>query len=234
MNTNDKFNLRRLFWLIKNDLRLQTKTMLIVAGTLVVFFALLPLQVASSVTAYFLVLYVGGFIVTSVAFNELHNRNRAYLSLLLPCSNLERFLNKWLLTSIGYALGVLITFYFFSLLSFIVNLLVFHQHIAILNILQPELWIGIAKYIILQSIILLGAIVFRKYALIKTALVLGCFLIVLSAISIIFVWMFCANCFQAGYFVPAILHGGYFIFWVILAPFCWYITYLRLTEYELK
>lgn len=234
MNSSNTLNLKRLFWLIKNDLRLQSRPILIVACTVLIFLALMPFHVANSTAVYFLVLYTGGFIVTGLVFNELHDRSRASLALLLPCSNLERFLNKWFLTSFGYALGVLLIFYLFSLLSFVVNLFIFHQHIPMLNILQTVLWIGILKYVILQSILLLGAITFKKFALIKTALTLGCFLLVFGLFSIVLAWMFCPDCFQGMAFIQAILRGGHFIFWVIIAPFCWYITYLRLTEYELK
>lgn len=234
MNTNNRFDLKRLSRLMANDLRLQAKTILIIASTLVVFFALLPFHILGGTTGYFLILYTGGFIISSFAFNELHDRQRAYLALMLPCSNLERFLNKWLLTSVGYAIGVLILYYLFSLLSFVVNRFVFQQPVAIINVTQPGLWVGIGKYIILQSIVLLGAITFKKYALLKTALALGCVLMIASAFSVLIAWMFCPTCFQGETFITTVFRGGYFTFWVIAAPVCWYVTYLRLTEYELK
>src|SRR5437870_5174244 len=111
MNSPDTIRPQRLLRLLTNDLRLQTKTILITAITVAVFLALLPFHVTGSPDAYFLILYIGGFIVTSMAFNELHDRNKAHYYLTLPCSNLERFLNKWLLTSIGYAIGTLLIYY---------------------------------------------------------------------------------------------------------------------------
>lgn len=227
-------NLNRLGHLILNDLRLNKKMILIVALTLIVFFALMPFHVTGTASVYFAILYIGGFIITSSAFNDLHQYPKAYLSLMLPCSNLERFLSKWLLTSIGYALGVLIIYYLFSLISVAVNILLIHRTIYPLDILQPTLWIGIGKYIILQSIVLLGAITFKRYALIKTALAIGCFFLALGFLSTIIAWIFFPNYFPAWTLLSNAITGSYFFFWIILAPFCWYITYLRITEYELS
>ena len=232
MKTNI-LNIHRLLQLMLNDIRLHAKTILITAATIVVLFALLPFHVTGNSSAYLLILYVGGFIVTGFAFNELHDRSRAHFYLMLPCSNSERFLSKWLLTSLGYAFGVLIIYYLFSLLSVAVNMFLFNRHVNLFDISQPNLWIEIGKYIILQSIILLGAITFKRFVLIKTALVLGCFLLVLSLLIGSVAWIFCPQCSQGWFLFSTLMKGEYFIFWIILAPFCWIVTYLRLTESEL-
>lgn len=227
----NSFSLQRLSRLIVNDLKLHSKTMLITAITLAIFLSLFSM---GGFGVYYIILYLGGFILTSFAFNELHDYRRAHLFLTLPCSNLERFLTKWFLTSIGYAIGVLIIYYVFSLINIAVNSLFYHQVINPLNLLQENLWLSIGKYIILQSIILLGAIVFKKYALIKTALVIASILLILTLFSFSLTWMFCPDCIQSGEFIlQNLLHGIYFTFWVIIAPICWYFAYLRLSKYEL-
>ncbi len=233
MTTNDTFDLQRLSHLIMNDLRIHAKTILIASAALVVCFALLPFHVTGNSASYFFILYTGGFIISSSAFNDLHDNLKAHLYLTLPCSNLERFLNKWLLTSIGYAIGLLIVYYLFSLLSSAVNLMAYNQRVNPLNILQPDLWIGIGKYIILQSVVFLGAIIFKKQALLKTTLAVGGFFLALSVFSVMISWMFCPNCIQTGFIIYSLMQGGYFLFWVVAAPFCWYLTYLRLSEREL-
>lgn len=234
MKFNNMFNWQRFSHLIINDLRLHLKTILIVSVTLLICLILLPLDTRSFAT-YQMILFIGGFIITGLAFNDLHDRNRAHAFLMLPCSHLERFLSRWLLTSLMYALGVLIFYYVFSTLNSFTNAILFKQPFLLLNIFEPTLWIEIGKYIILQSVVLLGAIVFKRYALIKTILVTSGFIFFLIITSLLITWKSCPNCFLAmSETIAAILKGGYFIFWIILAPICWYLTYLRLTEYELQ
>lgn len=234
MSTHGTFNLKRLQHLMINDLKLQAKLILIVGAALVVFLSLIPFPVTGNSMVYFQILYIGGFIITSFAFTELHDFRRAHLLLTLPCTNLERFLNKWFLTSVGYAIALLIIYYLFSLLSATVNLVIYQQQVGVLDILQPALWEGIGKYIILQSIVLLGSILFKKYALIKTALAMGCLFFLVSMLLLWFAWSFCPNCARGVFMIQTTLTGGYFVFWIIAAPICWFLTYLRLIKYELR
>lgn len=236
MSSIDHFSFKRLLQLTSNELRLYSKTILIVAATVAVFLTLLPFEASAGTSTYFVILYVGGFIITSFAFNDLHDRRKAHLFLMLPCTNLEKFLSKWLLTTLGYAMGLLLLCCIFSLLSMVINFLLLKSVVPFFDILQSGLWIGIGKYIILQSIVLLGAIIFKKYVLIKTALFIGCLLLLISIFSIMAAWVFCHDCVFSGLssVMQMIFKGGHFLFWIVLAPFCWYITYLRLTESELR
>src|SRR5579872_5309262 len=105
---SDIFSFSRLFRLIGNDLSLHKKTILLSAIALLIFFSLFAFS-------YFFVLYVGGLTLTSMAFYDVHDKQKAHLFLMLPCSNLERWLSKWFLTSIGYIVGTLLV-YWISLL----------------------------------------------------------------------------------------------------------------------
>ncbi len=231
---NDTLDFKRLYRLMINDISLQSKNILIVAITLIVLLALLPFHITNNLATYYLILYVGGFIISSFAFGDYHDPGKAFLSLTLPCSNLERFLSRWILTSVIYAIGLLVLYYLFSLISYMINTWVYHQPFQLINILQPELWIEIGTYIVLQSVILLGAITFRKYVLIKTMLVIGCFSLALSIFTGLTTWVFCPNCLQEGIYVHLTTQGHDFLFWLIAAPFFWIVTYLRLNEIELR
>ncbi len=115
--------------------------------------------------------------VTSRIFNGLHDPQRAHIFLMTPCSNFERFLSKWFLSSIGYAIGTLALFYLFSLIYASLSLFITKRPF---DIAHSALWIGIWKYIILQSIVLLGAMTFKQYALIKTALAFATIFLLIS------------------------------------------------------
>jgi hypothetical protein len=237
MNMQETLNIQRLFHLIINDLKLHIKPIVIVAAVLAIFSPLMFFHPNNNLSSYFMILYIGGFIITSFAFADLHNYQKACSILTLPCSNLERFLNKWFLTSIGYAIAVFVMYYLLALLNHGIFFLIFHQKIPTMTIFQTDLWVKIGKYIILQSIVLFGAITFKRYALIKTILALGVSFFVLGLVCILIFLLFFYN-----YSQPVIHHtllNNYFIiflstiFWIFLAPFFWYLTYLRLTEFEL-
>ncbi len=224
----------RLFWLIRNDIRLHAKNILIVALTLIVLLALIPFHVTGNVTFYYFILYVGGFIISSSVFADYHSHRKAFFYLTLPCSNLERFFSRWFETSILYALALLLLYYLFSLVSNLINWQVYHQQLPLFNIIEPSLWREIVKYIILQSIILLGAVTFKKYALIKTALVIGCYFLIFSLFSLLITLIVCPHCLQQDFAVHLRLPINHLLFWIIAAPVCWIVTYLRLNEIELR
>lgn len=230
------FSFTRLNQLIKIDLFINKKSLLITSSAFIVILALLPFHFSGSIDVYFWILYIGGLMITNQAFNEIHDHRKAFLYLTLPCSNFERFLSKFLITTILYSVGLLLIFYFFSLLSVFTNTIFFHRDITLFDLSSARLWIGIGKYIIFQSIFLLGAAYFQKSSITKTTLVLGCTFIVLSVSLFIFSWMICPSCSQNGlfYLIEKTFHGVYFICWMVVAPICWYITYIRIMESEIK
>lgn len=245
MSTHERFDINRFIKLTVNDLRFQAKTILIFSVAMLVFFLIMPFDFTNGSGVYLALLYIGGFIITSSAFKDLHDHQRAHLYLMLPCSSFERFFSRWFLTSIGYAIGLLGLYYLFLLLRFLillssVNLGISHQHIQLMNIVEPGLWISIGKYIIFQSVVLLGAISFKKHSLIKTALILGCFFLVLNFFSMIMFFMFFSHFLidphaSIHFMTPhTTTKHGYFIYWLFAAPVFWYTTYLKLTEFELR
>ena len=56
---------------------------------------------------YLPLLFIGGYIVTSLTFKELHLNGQSVFYLALPGSSLEKFVSKLMVTSVGYAFGSL-------------------------------------------------------------------------------------------------------------------------------
>lgn len=224
---NNTFDFTRLIQLMKADLWLQRKTILIVAVTLLVVLALLPFTFANTGAAYLGILYIGCFVITSLAFKDLHDRDKAHTYLLLPCSHLEKFISKWFLTSIAYIVATLILFYGFLFLSAAINKAMYGGGIYILGPIQPGFITSMTKYVALQSIILLGATIFKRNVLLKTILVVAGVLLTINLLKVLF----------AGSLIAAISNPINTVgpmFWVVLALFFLYVTYLRITETELK
>jgi hypothetical protein len=234
MNNLIMLNADRFCRLTLNELIAHKKSIFIVTLLFLVIQLLTPFYLKLDFEGYFPLLYIGGFIVSSLAFNELHNPQLAHQYLMLPCSNLEKFLSKWVLSSIGYALALLIVYYLFLMLDIALHSLIFKQSIPPSHITQATLWISILKYIILQSVIFLGAISFKKHTLLKTALLLACLVLALFIFSAFVSWIFLLDHSYGPIIISNIMHGLYFLFWVALAPVCLYVAYLKLTEYELR
>ena len=133
---------------------------------------------------YHIALFVGGALISSAAFKEIHDKSTAMLYMTLPISAVERYLSIWLLTgpfylifiTALYAIGMLVSifqgFYFnVELFSFI--------HMAI-------------NYLIFNTLFLWGGIYFKKLALIKTIgslLALGLMLAIIEAMIFPGAWI---------------------------------------------
>lgn len=229
------FNPRRLLQLLTNDLRINQRPMLIAAATILVFWTLLTLVGNISPSLYIFVLYIGGFIVTSRAFRELHDPELAYHYLTLPCSNFERFLSKWLITSVGYAIALLALFYLFITLRMALDLTLFHRVVEPFNLVDLRLVTSIGTYVVLHSMVFLGAVLFKRHALLKTSFFFGCLTLIL------FMTIGWLGMHFFPYWDPNALHNltplpkiAHFLFWIALAPFFWVVTYLRIAEYEIN
>lgn len=241
------FNIQRFALLIKLDLATNYKTILTftTATTSLLFFYFL-ISPANNITGNFhtdlynILLFVGGFWVSSLAFKELHDLKKNYIFLTMPCSSLEKFSCKLLLTSLGYVLALSIGYFILSVIINVFSLLILKQSQPLFNPLHPGILAHIYYYIILHSIFLLGSIYFKKNVMSKILLTISCLLILLFVLITIGARFFLVlNTFS---FTPFANYERWFglipnfakaIFWFYLAPLCWLITYLRLTEEEL-
>lgn len=230
--------MKRLSRLIVNDLKINSKVIFISIAAVFVFWTLLSLGSGGvlSLLLYSFALYVGGFVMTSRSFKELHNSEIAYHYLTLPCSNFERFLSKWIITSVGYAIALLALFLFYNVLQIGIHYMLFSHGIPFINIFDPLLWHSIETYIILHSIVFLGAVVFKRYSLLKTALFVGCLMLVFTIFtgSISFhlfsLWTpYAVQIQNVGELVSFVLNA----LWFAIAPFCWIVTFNRIKEYEI-
>ncbi|MFH1851999.1 MAG: hypothetical protein ABIA75_06605 [Candidatus Neomarinimicrobiota bacterium] len=258
MSTAEKFDLNRFWHLVKNDLLTNYRTILIGGGAalgLLFFINIISIlsdgEVLVPLVFYPLMLFIGGYIVTSLAFQDLHHPQRSYVYLTLPASNLEKFLSKLVLTTVGYIFGTLVLYFLFSLVMSLLNLLLFSHGYPLFNPFDRIVWITIGIYTITQSIFMLGAAYFRKNALIKTIFSLHALafaVIVFTGIVFRIVFWDLFNGFEFNAhdfdfpsnmaekrlenFFLGFAEVMKFIFFYLLAPFLWLITYLRVKETE--
>ena len=205
-------------------------------------------------------LFVGGFIVTSLSFRELHQNGRSYLYLTLPGSHLEKFISKLLVTSVGYAAGTLLYLTVVSALCEGLNHLIFGRGNGLFNPFNREVLLAAAAYLVVQSVFIVGSTYFRKMAFLKTVLALNIITIAFGILGGVFGWIlfkpyiemaranpeyvtlleqYFKQCDLSRIFENRIIPAGLgfframqIIFWALLAPAGWLISYFRLSETE--
>ncbi len=208
-----------------------------------------------------LLLYVGGFIITSLAFREVWQPGGGISYLSLPGSTLEKLVVKLLLTSVGFAAGSLIFMSAVGAASEVIDRLVFGVGRGFFNPFTSSVLQAVARYMVIQSFFLLGSIWFKKLAFVKTALTMMVFaicLFILGAIAMriaigphlaamargggpIGGWMLQLNGpgFQNLFTPGSRGYGGAHAFkiaaetlFIALAPASWVAAYFRLGEAE--
>jgi hypothetical protein len=247
---NNIFNFSRFISLLKLEVVTHYKTILtfIATSSSILFLYCLFVSIHHMSNTFHLKLYaallfIGGFWTTSLAFKELHAPERNYIFLTLPSSNCEKFLSKLLLTAPGYVLASLLGYFTLSVIVNGASLLILQTTQPIFNPFDRDIVTMLHYYFVLQSLFLLGSVYFKRHVMSKMILTISCFIIValllLAASAKLFLkyhiftisgyehWINLDFDFDV---LPNFIKA---IFWFYLAPFCWLITYLRLTESEL-
>lgn len=261
---NEYFNPGRFFLLLKRDFFTNYRTMIIavaaIAGFVIFASAISSLKQNGGdfhLKLYFMLLYIGGFIVTSRAFKELHNSQKSYTYVTLPGSPMEKFAGRLISSSIGYALGTLVVYFVIAAISESINQLLFGYSHALFNPLSRIFLIGVSAFVVIQSVFLVGSVFFKKNSLIKTILMLTILAIALSVIAVLIARFVFWESFEG--LQPtkqefnslrelsdwlSITEGSLrlvgrrlwliirILFWAILAPLCWIVSYLKFRKIE--
>jgi hypothetical protein len=278
MKIDEKLSLKRIVLLLKKDTLETYRQSLIIAGA--VFGVYLAIYLISAFALsrgwnpnpwiqlsdrgpalhwglFYPLLFLGGFIVTSRAFYDVHNRVKSHDWFMLPASPVEKFAEKLLLTSLGYAIVVLAGYTFFSIIASGLSIAFFRSAFPVFNPMSRAALLAVVNYMVAQSIFLLGAIYFRKNHFLKTVLVIvgiGICTAVFSAVMFRLVYgkyfngVIPTDEFRALFEVldemgpgPRLESAGKImitiskiIYWGIVGPVFWAIAYLRLREVEVK
>jgi len=192
---NASLSLNRISLLIQRQLVINLKNLAVAfsacLGILLIInfitiFNIDQVHAGALISLSFVMIFIGGYIFTSIGFNELHSPDKAYQFLTLPATTLEKLISVWFLTSIAYLavsaimVGVLIVLcnlfaIFIGADTLSINAL---MHLPIAKIM----WV----YFVTHSIFLLGSCYFRKNNFLKTILalfVLGFIIAIYSGIN---------------------------------------------------
>jgi hypothetical protein len=158
----------------------------------------IPDDPPASVLLFGLYLLGGGLLLTSEIFRDMHHPLERYHFLMLPVSNTERFLSRYLLT------GPLLVAYLvvaFAVMDWTGNQLAAWLKEASAPSFSPasgEILLLIRVYLFVHLLAFLGAIGFRSMNLLKTALSLVLFACSLGAVAYVAMRIFYFDAFEWG------------------------------------
>ena len=136
-------------------------------------------------------LIAGGLALTSMIFTDMHHPLQSAQYLTLPCSILERFLSRYLLTGPLFYLYVLVGYAIFDWAAALIAEAIMGTRGAAFAPFSPKMRDVTLYYFGLHALMFAGAIYFRSYALIKAALSvvliwLGLLLVFVVALRLIY------------------------------------------------
>jgi len=244
------FNPSRLWLLLKKDVieNYRIIGLIILSAIVIAILALFGNPERDFYGEFFpAAILVAGFIFASMSFNELHSKDQRHVYLSLPASNLEKFLSKLFLSTIGFASALTLMYWIFSLLISPLATYILGTEFDAFNPFIGNAWLSIRLFLILQSIFLLGSVYFNHYAFVKTNGALLVFAIVSVAILYLLARIILAQYFEGWVFRPRnVVPSTYmeifmedkgtriakFLLWFVLAPFMWVVAYFKLKERE--
>ena len=246
-------SLRTIFLLIRMDVLIRYRTVITVTSTvgllIIMRLVLGPGSPNIHLAGYQSLLFVGGLIITSRSFSDMYSRIRGHAWMMLPASVPEKLISRLLQVTLLWILFSWVGFIAFSVVGEGVRRLFGRSGSDLLPLFSVKLLRTMAHYIIINALFLLGATYFRRLHLIKTILF---FVVVLVLLTIV---VGVRYSFQADFLSGALFFGGEFqqegppivpesvrviitiyrvLYWSLLAPFCWFVSYLRLREYQLS
>ncbi len=197
-----EISMNRLLRLLWMDARFWTRPLAIGAaalGMLVIVFSFIAAFTRSGQTfhagVYAWIMALGGLIFTSRAFLELRHPLSTQNYLLVPASFEEKFLARYLLTSVGYLVFSFLAYLLLQLISEGLNQLILGRSNPLFFINSVDHLQVMAIYLAFQSLFFAGAVYYRKFSLIKT------WLSVMALFFVLFVFSYLVfRLFFHGYF----------------------------------
>lgn len=199
-------------------------------------------------------LFAAGLIFTSMCFaRSMHSKRGQHAWLMLPVHAHEKLAAKVIAYSLAYPAALILFTFLSSLLTEGFCFLFFRHTVPPFNPLDPMIWEMVGHYVVLSSLYLMGASYFKSAHFIKTVLILLASAVVLSLILGLVVRVAYHEHFRAMvegsfYIDEDIIMAavdterwarigealGKAIYWAVLTPFFWTVTYFRIREKEAK
>ncbi len=245
MHESKVFSVARAWYALRADLHQQSRAVLVAAGggaalilAVNVISAANPFGWNFHAVFFPLALLIGGHLFTSTLFADIHAKQTAHAYLTLPISTLERWAVRLLLSTIGYTVIALLAYFLVTLLGAALSQLVWG---ASHGIFAPSIdsWRAVLVYLVTSSLFLFGAVYFRRWHAFKVVLAITAVGLGLSLLAAGLAWLlFPGFSGQLESLVinprveEAMATGAKILFWGIMSPLFWFLTYRRLGAVE--
>ena len=116
---------------------------------------------------------VGGLVLTSMIFSDMHDADERYWYLMQPVSNFERMLSRYLISGPLFYVYFVALYYLLEIIARTFSNFFIGDAAQLFNIHNPIIQDASRLYLGAHALLLLGAVYFRSYALVKTILSLA-------------------------------------------------------------
>ena len=173
--TTTIFNVQRFSRLLVIELRNYLKKIFLATGMIyaITFFVY---QMASgdrtetfSELFFLIMLCASGALFTSVIFSDMHHPLEHYQYMTLPCSQLERFASKYLLTGPIFLVYALFAIALFEQMSPVLVRILNNTPARFTPFDEVQLQVQLIIFLTGHILFLMGSIYFRNFAVVKTA-----------------------------------------------------------------
>lgn len=172
------FDPKRFGLLLRKEWRADHRTLLIIVALVITFLLLNALVYSDDPDNgpqwfnriwYPVILYLGGFLFTSLSFHELVADAQRQFYLTLPASNLEKFASKWVVTAIFFPIAYTLLYQVVALgIGVAAKYYSGGYELEQLSLFGDFQRFHIRLFMVFQSVFLLGAVVFQRYSIVKT------------------------------------------------------------------
>ncbi len=249
---NNTFSIPRIALLVRRQVIMSGNTLIVAAGVaafLIIVLILtgynspIPINARLFYGITLPIVILGGFIFSSLIFNELQSREKALFFLSLPATSLEKLAAAWLISSPIFVVLIYGLLMVVNLLSGILLSLLPGKEFLFVDPFYSPLLKSLGSYMVLQTIFLLGAVYFKKNNFFKTILSLFLIALVISMWTSLMAYLLFGKTrivinnlnfpepwhHFAENSLPYITKT---IYWGIIGPFFLFISWLRVKERE--
>jgi hypothetical protein len=191
---------------------------------------------------YFVIYVVAGWVLTSLAFQELNTPAKSSFYLILPASHTEKFATQYLIVSVFYSIVAFVTFILVSVVGASLASLLFDIDFAFNGFSLSLHMKIIGIYLATHAVFFAGGLYFKSGAFFKTILIVILFAMALAFTLSLFQFLFTRGTsidmsfnevsknpvFFVNYIAPALK----VTFWFIQPAFFLVLSYFKLTEKE--
>ncbi len=253
MEKINQFSLQRFALLIKRYAMFNMKSWLIglgaLAGVLIVVSALTIIfsggvyRISGMVSLGQVIIFTGGLLIASMAYNEIHTPAKSQFYLTLPATTAEKLFSHWIVTSVIFILLANVLLFAVLFLTSSIAFFALSIPIETFNPFTNENLTLMSIYLVVHSIFFLGALYFRKNNFLKTILSLFVIQTVLNIFIFLLAYLVMGKeAFQGDMqdininitqftteVFPVVMKV---LFFGLLGPFCLVVSYFRLKERE--